>query len=166
VTVKATTLLHQQHRSLRELCDVVEGGSASVRASLLPQLAGDLAAHLATEEDVFYPAACAALDEHAAVKACLSRHEVARRALERALDSAVDGEEFAVAIRELHGVLALHAEEQESLFPRLERALDAVAMRRLGRSMMAHYDAKQETGFEVEDRQGPRPTRARPAVRP
>ena len=59
--MKATTLLEQQHRNLQELCDVVEQGSASMRESLLPQLAGDLAAHLAMEERVFYPAACAAL---------------------------------------------------------------------------------------------------------
>ncbi|MGD0530664.1 MAG: hemerythrin domain-containing protein [Polyangiaceae bacterium] len=164
--MQATTLLHQQHRNLQELCDVVEGGSASVRESLLPQLAGDLAAHLAMEEHVFYPAALAALDEHSSLKASQAWHLVARQALERAIDAPVDGEEFAAAIRALHAALAMHADEEEALFPRLERALDPGAMRKLGLSMMAHYDAKQETGFAAEDRYSPMPMRAHPVARP
>jgi iron-sulfur cluster repair protein YtfE (RIC family) len=165
-TMKATTLLEQQHRSLQELCDVVEQGSASMRESLLPQLAGDLAAHLAMEEQVFFPAACEALHEQAWTTSGKSWHALARQSLERALDAPVDGEEFASAIRELRAAVELHAEEEEAvLFPRLERALDPGAMRQLGLSMMAHYDAKQETGFAVEDRYTPMPMRAHPPVR-
>jgi hemerythrin superfamily protein len=159
--MKATTLLQQQHRSLRELCDVVECGSPSMRESLLPQLAGDVAAHLAMEEHVFYPAACAALDEQRWRKNSEAWHALVRQALERALDAPVGGDAFAAAIRELGAALALHADqEEESLFPRLELALDATAMRRLGLSMMACYDAKQESGFAVEDRFTPMPMRA------
>ena len=164
--MKATTLLEQQHRSLRELCDVVEQGSGRMRESLLPQLAGDLAAHLAMEERVFYPAACAALDEHAWMNRSRSWHAQARQSLDRALDAAVESEEFATAIRELRAVVVLHAEDEEaSLFPRLEQALDAGALRRLGMTMMALYDEKQERGFAVEDRYSPMPMRAQPAIR-
>jgi iron-sulfur cluster repair protein YtfE (RIC family) len=165
--MKATTLLEQQHRSLQELCDVVELGSASMRESLLPQLAGDLAAYLAMEEQVFYPAACAALHEDVWMHSSSSWQAQARQSLERALDAPMDGEEFARAIRELRASVLLHAEEEETvLFPRLERVLDPGAMRRLGLTMMAHYDAKQETGFAVEDRYSPMPMRARPDIRP
>jgi hypothetical protein len=147
-TMKATTLLEQQHRSLRELCDVVEQGSASMRESLLPQLAGDLAAHLAMEEQVFLPAACEALHEQAWTDRGLSWHALARQSLERALDAPVDGDEFGSAIRDLRAAVGRYAEQEEAvLFPRLERALDAGAMRELALSMMALYDAKQETGF-------------------
>jgi hemerythrin superfamily protein len=165
--MKATTLLEQQHRNLQELCDVVEQGSARMRESLLPQLAGDLAAHLAMEEQVFYPAACAALDEYAWLSKSRSWQAQARQSLDRALDAPVEGEEFARAIGELRAAVALHAEEDEAvLFPRLEGVLDPGAMRRLGLSMMALYDAKQETGYAVEDRYSPMPMRAQPAVRP
>ena len=164
--MKATTLLEQQHRNLRELCDVVEQGSARMRESLLPQLAGDLAAQLAMEEQVFYPAACAALDEYAWLSKSRSWQAQARQSLDRALDAPVEGEEFARAIGELRAAVALHAEEDEAvLFPRLEGVLDPGAMRRLGLSMMALYDAKQETGYAVEDRYSPMPMRAQPAVR-
>ena len=164
--MKATTLLQQQHRNLRQLCDVVEQGSPSIRASLLPQLAGDLAAQLAMEEKVFYPAACEALDEQGWMSSRREWHARARQSLERALDAAVDGEEFARAIEELRSAVELHAAEDEAvLFPRLERALDPGAMRQLGLSMTALYDAKQETGYAVEDRYTPMPMRAHvPAV--
>lgn len=163
--MKATTLLEQQHRNLRQLCDVVEQGSASMRESLLPQLAGDLAAHLAMEEQVFYPAACAALHEYAWMTSSRSWHAHARQSLDRALDAPVDGDEFAHAIGELRSAVELHAEEDEAvLFPRLESVLDAGALRRLGLSMMALYDAKQETGHAVEDRYSPMPMRAHAAT--
>lgn len=159
--MKATTLLEQQHRNLQQLCDVVEQGSASMRESLLPQLAGDLAAHLAMEEHVFYPAACAALDEYAWMNSSRSWQAQARQSLDRALDAPFDGDDFARAIVELRSAVVLHAEEDEAvLFPRLERVLDPGAMRKLGLSMMALFDAKQETGHAVEDRYSPMPMRA------
>jgi hypothetical protein len=146
--MKATTLLEQQHRNLQQLCEVVERGSANIRRSLLPQLAGDLAAYLAVEEQVFYPAASAALHEPSWVSSAGSWHARALRALHRALDAAVDGEEFEQAIVELRTVIALHVvEDEQLLFPRLERALDAGAMRQLGLSMMALYEAKLEAGY-------------------
>ena len=164
-TMKATILLVQQHRNLQQLCDVVEQGSPSIRASLLPQLAGDLAAYLAMEEQVFYPAACAALDEYGWMSSSRAWHARARQTIERALDVPLDGEEFARAIGELRSAVELHAEEDEAaLFPRLERALDPGALRRLGLSMMAIYDAKQETGYAVEDRYTPMPMRAHPVT--
>lgn len=137
-----------------------------MRESLLPQLAGDLAAHLSTKERVFYPAARAALDDHAWLDRSEHWHGQARQALDRAMDAPIEGEEFATALGELHAALGAHADEEERLlFPRLEQALDPRALRQLALSMMALYDAKQETGFAVEDRYSPMPMRAAPAVR-
>jgi hypothetical protein len=159
--MKATTLLERQHRNLQQLCEAVERGSASIRASLLPQLAGDLVAHIAVEEQVFYPAACAALNEEGWLRSGRSWHSRARQSLDRALDSAIDGDEFERAIGELREAVELHAEEsEEMLFPRLERALDAGAMRELGVSMMSLYHTKVEAGFAVGDRPSLGPMRA------
>jgi hemerythrin-like domain-containing protein len=149
--MKATTLLERQHRNLQQLCEAVERGSASIRQSLLPQLAGDLVAHIAVEEQVFYPAASAALKEDSWVRASRSRHAQAHESLDRVLDTPVDGEEFARAIGELRSTVELHAEEEEEmLFPRLERVLDAGALRELALSMMALYHAKVEAGYARE----------------
>jgi iron-sulfur cluster repair protein YtfE (RIC family) len=57
---------------------------------------------------------------------------------------------------ELRSVVELHAEEEEDiLFPRLERALDAGAMHELGLSMMALYHAKIEAGYAREGARSP-----------
>jgi hypothetical protein len=154
--MKATTLLERQHRNLQQLCEAVERGSASIRASLMPQLAGDLVAHIAVEEQVFYPAACAALHEDAWLRCGRTRHAQAMRSLDRALEVPPDGEDFSRAIGELRNLVELHAEEEEErLFPRLEGALDGAAMRELAASMMALYHAKVEVGYAREAQDPP-----------
>jgi hemerythrin superfamily protein len=145
--MKATTLLERQHRNLQQLCEAVERGSASIRESLLPQLAGDLIAHIAVEEAIFYPA-CEALGDDAWTRSGHARHAQARTALDRMLNVAVDGDEFAAAIGELRAVVELHAEEQEELlFPQLERALDTEQMRSLALAMLSLYHSKVEAGY-------------------
>ncbi len=143
--MKATTLLERQHRNLQQLCEAVERGSASVRRSLLPQLASDLAAHVIVAERVFYPAACAALREQIWLAECHSRHVQAKRSLDEAFEAPPDSSAFDRAIAELRAVLELHAEEEEEiLFPRLERELGAHALRRLASAMMELYHAEVE----------------------
>jgi iron-sulfur cluster repair protein YtfE (RIC family) len=143
--MKATTLLERQHRNLQQLCEAVERGSAGVRRSLLPQLASDLAAHIVVEERVFYPAACAALREGLWLAECRSRHIQAKRSLDDAFGSHPESSAFERAIAELRAVVELHAEvEEEVLFPMLERALGAHALRGLATAMMEVYHAEVE----------------------
>ena len=145
--MKATTLLQRQHRNLQQLCETVEGGSSKVRASLLPQLAGDLVAHMAVETQVFYPAASAALHEDW-IQSTKLRHARTMESLERVLGAPVDGEEFDRAIRELRSLMHLHTvEEENGLFARIEQALDSVQTRTLALSMMSLYHSEVETGY-------------------
>ncbi len=154
--MKATTLLERQHRNLQQLCEAVERGSASIRESLLPQLAGDLDAHIAVEEEIFYPAACRALHEDRWAQESSTRHTQARHFLEQAFEAPLDGDEFAHAIGELRNVVELHAEaEEEILFPQLEQVLSPPAMRQLATSMMALYHAKVEAGYARPAQPGP-----------
>ncbi len=146
--MKATTLLERQHRNLQQLCEAVERGSASIRESLLPQLAGDLFAHIAVEQEIFYPAACAALHEDAWMRSSRARHAQALRSLDEALDAPFDGEQFTRAMCELRMTVELHAEEEEEgLFPRLEGALGPTEMRKLALVMMHLYHSKVEGGY-------------------
>jgi hemerythrin superfamily protein len=146
--MKATTLLERQHRNLQQLCEAVERGSASIRQSLLPQLASDLVAHIAVEEQLFYPAVREALREDAWTRGGHARHEQARRSLERALQAPIDGGEFGAAIGELRSTVELHAEEEEeALFPQVESVLEPPELRELARAMMSLYHAKIEAGY-------------------
>jgi hypothetical protein len=149
--MKATTLLERQHRNLQQLCEAVERGSAKIRESLMPQLAGDLAAHVAVEAQVLYPAACGALHEEALMRSSCSRHAQAMRSLEHTLRASPDDEEFTRAISELRNVVELHAEEQEEvLFPQLETSLGPSELRQLALAMLALYHAKVEAGYARE----------------
>jgi iron-sulfur cluster repair protein YtfE (RIC family) len=148
--MKATTLLERQHRNLQQLCEAVERGSASVRESLLPQLAGDLMAHLAVEDELFYPTILEVFGEEGwtGLRRVRQRHEHAAESIEQALEASVAGEAFERAITELRDVIELHAqEEEETLFPRVERELEANASRELARAMMSLYHAKVEAGY-------------------
>jgi hemerythrin superfamily protein len=160
--MKATTLLERQHRNLQQLCEAVERGSPSIRESLLPQLAGDLVAHIAVEEEVFYPAACAALREDVWQRSTAARHAQAMQSLDEMLDAPVEGELFSKAIEELRTAVELHAEEEEEvLFPRVEGVLDPSAMRQLAVTMMALYHARVEAGYIRESE----PVAAAPSAR-
>jgi hemerythrin-like domain-containing protein len=147
--MKATTLLERQHRNLQQLCEAVERGSPSMRESLLPQLANDLAAHIAVEEQIFYPAATAALHEERWARGSHARHEQAKESLDHALDTPVDQEAaFASSIAELRAIVELHVEEEEELlFPLLENAMPPAELRAIADRMMALYHAKVEAGY-------------------
>ena len=149
--MKATVLLERQHRNLQQLCEAVERGSMRIRESLLPQLAGDLAAHIAVEEQVLYPAACEASREEKLIQFSRSRHAEIMESLECMLRAPLDGDEFTRAIGALRNVVELHAEEQEELlFPQMEGVLDRSTLRRLGQSMLAVYHVKVEAGYARE----------------
>jgi hypothetical protein len=146
--MKATTLLQRQHRNLQQLCEAVERGSASIRKSLFLQLAGDLAAHIAVEEQLFYPWVARALRDEKSFRVARSRHALARQALERAASSDVDCDAFTDALIDLSKVLEIHGREQETaLFPQLERSLPSSAMRDLALSMMRLYDVEVEIPY-------------------
>jgi hypothetical protein len=161
--MKATTFLERQHRDLEQLCEAVERGSVNARLSLLPQLAGDLIAHLTVEEEVFYPAASAVLHEESWLSAARKRHLQTKAALDRVLDMPADAEDFARAMGELRRLFEVQAVEEAALFPRFENAIDADGMRGLLLAMLPVYHAKVEAGYTREAR--PRATRT-DVVRP
>ncbi len=146
--MKATTLLQRQHRNLQQLCETVERGSVNIRESLLPQLAGDLVAHMAVEGQIFFPAVSLALRDKTWERAGRARHAEARHAMDRALEAELDGEPFTLAIRELQKLLELHAvEEEQLLFPRVERAIPDPGLRELAHRMMTFHHAKLDAGY-------------------
>jgi hypothetical protein len=148
--MKATTLLERHHRNLQQLCEAVERGSASIRESLLPQLAADLTAHMAVEDQLFYPMIGEVLGEDAWAIEGRLRHGQATASLVLALEAQLDGDDFERAIGELRAVIELHAEEEEEgLFARVERALDAGTSRELARTMMSLYRTKLEAGCKL-----------------
>lgn len=143
--MKASTLLERQHRDVEQLCDALADGSAALRESLLPQLACDLEAHLAIEEQLLYPAA-----ERCCGVALKATHALAKRVLRGLLDTPADAPAFAARVTALSELFAAHVNEQErTLFPELERALRPGESRALAERMLLLHHARVEGAYEA-----------------
>jgi len=145
--MKATALLEKQHRKVKTLFSKLEKGRGDP-AELLTELANDLAAHMTIEQEIFYPA-IKHIDADLVLEA-YEEHALAEIALKRLLDSDPEGESFkacVVAAKEL--VLHHVEEEEEELFPKVEKKLGPEKLAALGKSMQERFDEVVEAGFEA-----------------
>lgn len=143
--MKATDLLTQQHKKAKALFKKLESGKGD--AATLQELGNDLAAHMLIEHELFYPAVIA-LDE-TMVEESFEEHALGEIALKRLLALDPNEEGFrpkVVAVREL---IEHHADEEEDeLFPKVDKAIDADLLKQLGREMKARFDEVVVLGWE------------------
>lgn len=145
--MEATKLLSKQHRKVEALLRKLGGRSPDVEA-LGTELANNLAAHMAIEQELFYPAVHA-LDSDLVLEA-YEEHALAELALKRML--ATDGEDasFHARVTALKELIEHHVkEEEEELFPKAEKALGEERNRELGKQMKARFDEVVAGGFEA-----------------
>jgi hemerythrin-like domain-containing protein len=144
--MKATDLLIQQHKKAKSAFKKLENGRGNV--ALLTELVNELAAHMAIEHELFYPAVVA-LDEDMVAES-FEEHALGELALKRLLASSPGAEDFqakATAAREL---IEHHAdEEEEELFPKVEKAMDDAQLKELGKAMKARFSELVEDGWEA-----------------
>lgn len=144
--MKATSLLENQHRKVEALFKKLESGRSEPEP-LLEELANNLAAHMAIEQDIFYPA-IKQVDEDV-VNESYEEHALAEVALKRLL-AATDDESFKARLTALKELIEHHVtEEEEELFPEVEKALDEDMLEQLGKTMKARFDEVYEAGFEA-----------------
>src|SRR5688572_25140478 len=105
--MKATSLLETQHRKVEALFKKLEGGR-SEREPLLEDLANNLAAHMAIEQEIFYPA-IKEVDEEL-VHESFEEHSLAELALKR-LFVAPDDEAFKARLTALKELIEHHVSE-------------------------------------------------------
>jgi hemerythrin superfamily protein len=143
--MKATSLLESQHRKVEALFKKLEGGRAAA-GPVLEELASSLAAHMAIEQDIFYPR----IKEVAAdlVNESYEEHAVAELSLKRVLMTDPEEEAFQARVTTLKELIEHHVEEEEEeLFPKVEKALDEAELARLGKAMKARFDEVFAAGF-------------------
>lgn len=145
--MQATQLLEKQHRKVEALFKKLEHGGPDTDAQLT-ELANDLVAHMAIEQEILYPA-IREVDETLVLES-YEEHALAEVALKRLL--AIDPSNDAwkarlIALKELieHHV---HEEEQE-LFPKVEKALDEERLTELGKQMLERFTAVVAKGYEA-----------------
>ncbi len=142
----ATSLLESQHREVEALFKKLESGAD--RAGVLEKLANSLAAHMAIEQDIFYPAIKQVDDD--LVNEAFEEHSIAEVALKRLLATGPDDEVFSARVTALKEVIEHHvSEEEDELFPEVDKALSDETNEKLGRVMEARFDAVLAAGFEA-----------------
>jgi iron-sulfur cluster repair protein YtfE (RIC family) len=142
--ISATELLKKQHRKVERALGQLERGTGDAEA-LLAQIADDLAAHMAIEHEILYPAA-AEVDAEL-VSEAFEEHALAEIALKRLLACEPGVEIFQARVSVLKELIKHHVEEEEeTLFPKLQRKIGQRRLDELGLEMKQRFDELVEVG--------------------
>jgi hemerythrin superfamily protein len=146
--MKATELLEKQHRKVESLFKrLSKGGGKAAQNGALEELASNLAAHMAIEQEIFYPAV-RNIDEKRIIES-FEEHALAEVALKRLLATPRDHIAFAARLEAVKDLVLQHVEEEEDeLFPEVEESMDDDELIALGKRMKARFAEVLETGFE------------------
>jgi hemerythrin superfamily protein len=143
--MNATALLKTQHRKVEALFKKLESGRSD-KAAVLEELADSLAAHMAIEHEFLYPAAKDVDDEM--VNESFEEHSLAEVALKRLLATDTEDEAFDARVTALKELIEHHVEEEEEqLFPKVDKAIDEDTLASMGKAMKQRFDEVLEQGF-------------------
>jgi hemerythrin-like domain-containing protein len=143
--MKATTLLEQQHKKVKALFKKLESGR-SAPEPLLEELANDLVAHMVIEHELFYPAVQSI--DRSLVAESFEEHSLAELALKRLLATDPGDESFKARVVATKELIEHHVkEEEEELFPKVEKKLGDERLEALGKQMKARFAEAKAEGF-------------------
>ena len=133
----AVDLLVEQHRLLEaQFESLVAAVGEEARRALLAEVGDHLGVHVASEEEVFYPAVRAQRTEDDLLES-LEEHLSLKRLLADLLTLHPADETFQPKCKVLREQsVHHHKEEEEHLFPRVREMLDTQERERLGREML------------------------------
>jgi hemerythrin superfamily protein len=144
--MKATDLLKQQHRKVEAIFRKLEKGHGD--EALVQELAANLTLYMAIEQEIFYPAV-REMDEDV-VGESFEEHAVAELALKRLLSTSPDEQAFKARVTTLKELIEHHVkEEEEELFPKVEKQLDEATLKSLGTQMKARFQEAVAGGPEA-----------------
>jgi hemerythrin superfamily protein len=138
LTMSAIDMLESQHREVEDLFEEFEKArSAAKKHDVFFQIADKLAVHAAIEEKHFYPAAKAKDTEDQLVEAAEEHLSVKRIIADLLVMETVD-ETFEAKVKVLQEQVEHHVEEEEDeLFPKVEKLLDDETLLALEAEMTA-----------------------------
>lgn len=144
--MKATSLLEMQHRKVKAMFKKLESGR-SEPGPILEALANDLIAHMVIEHELFYPAVEAI--DRGLITESFEEHALAEIALKRLLATDPEDESFKARVIAAKELIEHHVkEEEEELFPKVEKKLGSERLEALGKQMKARFAQAREEGFE------------------
>lgn len=145
--MKATSLLEKQHRKVESLFKQLESGK-SEPAPLLAELANELVAHMAIEQESFYPAVRQVKED--LILESYEEHAIAELALKRLLSTDPEDISFKARVTTLKELIQHHVEEEEEeLFPKVEKAIDEKRLTELGNELEAEFEQRLAEGYEA-----------------
>jgi hemerythrin superfamily protein len=136
--MNAIDLLVEQHRLLEtQFESLLAADSEEGRLASLAEVGDHLGVHLASEEEVFYPAVRAGSTEDVLLES-LEEHLSLKRLLADLLALQPAEQTFEPKCKVLsEQAVHHHKEEEEHLFPKVRKMLDAQQLERLGSEMVA-----------------------------
>lgn len=133
----AIDLLVNQHRAMEGLCEqLLKAKDDDERLALFKRVGDELTTHIASEEDVFYPAVRAARTEDILLES-LEEHLSLKRLLVDLMALKPSDQTFEPKFKVLSEQMEHHhKEEEEHLFPKVLRLLPPADRNALGEEML------------------------------
>ena len=133
----AIELLRRQHQEMEHaMGQLLEIEDAAEKKARFSELADELTVHIASEEQVFYPAVKAARTEDILLES-LEEHLSLKRFLADLLELDVASQTFDAKFKVLKEQAEHHhREEEEHLFPKSRKLLDSERLDALGEEML------------------------------
>jgi hemerythrin superfamily protein len=136
-TMGAIDMLEGQHREVEDLFAEFEEAKDGQKRTVFLQIADKLAVHAAIEEKHFYPAAKAKDTEDLLLES-LEEHLAVKRLIADLLNLKEGDETFEAKVTVLKEQVEHHVEEEEQeLFPKVEKLLDETTLEALEQEMTA-----------------------------
>jgi hemerythrin-like domain-containing protein len=151
-----TKLLEKQHREAKALFQKLEKGGGNPK-EFVQQLADALAAHMAIEQEIYYPAV-KKVDEDMIFES-FEEHAMAELGLKRLLATKPKDASFQAHVTAVKELIEHHVEEEEGdLFPNVDKKLDAGVLAELAAEMEERFEAVKKKGFRAAVPKGAAPT--------
>ena len=143
----AIDLLEQQHREVEKLFASLEKATRKEnKRRLFEKIADKLAVHAAIEEHHFYPTVKARRTEDILLES-LEEHLSIKRVLADLLEMDADDETFDAKTKVLQEQVEHHVgEEENDLFPKVKKLLNATELDALEQEMVAEQQQLEEAG--------------------
>lgn len=146
--MKATNLLKDQHKEVERIFDrIAETNNGDKKIELFEVLANHLVAHDDIERVIFYPACEREMGMTNLLSESIEEHGILAFSLYRAYQ-ALGEDDFDYKIKVLEDVVNRHVkEEEDELFPKVEKAFTEEVLRDLGRQMQPRFERDICGGF-------------------
>jgi hemerythrin superfamily protein len=145
--MKATELLRRQHEQVRELyAKHQQTDDDDEKQAIFEEIADNLAAHASIEENLFYPRAFTeGLEEQ--LREAVEEHLAIKRELADLLSMVAGDENFDAKLKVAMEIVDHHVDEEENeLFPQVEKAIDGSELERLGLQMEQMFEEVMDDG--------------------